>query len=107
MALIGPHGFLLSGQLTSGAGADVMDARATRNFGYLEYASYAPSAIISLQTSHDGTGWMHAITVTATTTTGTAQVSAYYPWIRGVYVTGWSTTASANMFYAPGVMRIL
>lgn len=98
-----PAGFLLSGTTTSGGGTPI-DARAARNYAYLEYVTYSPSAILKLQVSHDSTGWMDALTVTGTPTTGTAQISAYYPYVRGVYSTGWSTTASAVMYYQPGLM---
>lgn len=96
--------FLLSGQGTGvSAFGTAQDLRSTRNWGYLEYASYSPSAVLILQASHDSTGWMNAVTVTATPTTGTAQISAFYPFVRGAYSTGWSTTASAVMHYTPGV----
>lgn len=99
-----PAGFLLSGQGTGvSAFGGVMDTRAMQNYGYLEYASYSPSAILILQASKDTTGWMNVLTVTATPTTGTAQVAGYFPYLRGAYSTGWSVTASANMFYAPGL----
>ena len=99
-----PAKFLLSGQGTgvSAFSTAVIDARAARNYGYLEYASYSPSAVLILQGSKDGTGWMNVQTVTATPTTGTAQVAGFFPYLRGAYSTGWSTTASANMYYAPG-----
>jgi hypothetical protein len=97
--------FLLSGQGTgvSAFGAPV-DTRAAKNYGYLEYASYSPSALLILQASKDGTGWMNVQTVTATPSTGTAQVAGFYPYVRGAYATGWSTTASANLYYAPGIV---
>ena len=98
-----PAKFLLSGQGTGvSAFGSPMDARASRNYGYLEYASYSPSAILILRGSKDGTGWMNVQTVTATPTTGTAQVAGFFPYLQGVYSTGWSVTASANMYYAPG-----
>lgn len=98
-----PAKFLLSGIGTGvSAFGGTIDARAARNYGYLEYASYSPSAILILQGSKDGTGWMNVQTVTATPTTGTAQVAGFFPYLRGAYSTGWSTTASANMYYAPG-----
>jgi len=97
-----PAGFLLSGTTASGAGV-VMDTRKTTNYGYLEYATYSPSAILKLEASHDGTGWLPVITVTGTPTSGTAQISAYYPYVRGVFVTGYSTTGSAVMYYQPGL----
>lgn len=96
--------FLLSGQGTGvSAFGGVIDARAAKNYGYLEYVSYSPSAILILQASKDSTGWMNVQTVTATPTTGTAQVAGFYPYLRGAYSTGWSTTASAYMHYTPGI----
>lgn len=93
--------FLISGQLTSG-GYSGKDMRNAANYAYLEYATLSPSAILGLDASKDNTGWMRVMTVTGTTTTGTAQLSAFYPFVRGVYVTGWSTSASAYMHYTPG-----
>lgn len=100
-----PAGFLLSGQGTgvSAFGAAV-DTRAARNYGYLEYASYSPSALLILQASKDGVAWMNALIVTATPSTGTAQVAGFYPYVRGAYSTGWSVTASANLHYSPGLI---
>ncbi len=99
-----PAAFLLSGQGTGvSAFGGAMDARGATNYAYLEYASYSPSAVLILQASKDGTGWMNVQTVTATPTPGTAQVAGFYPYVRGAYSTGWSTTASANMHYSPGL----
>jgi len=97
-----PGGVLLSGTTASGAGG-ALDLRASRNYGYLFYATYSPSAILKLEASHDSTGWLPVLTVTGTPTSGTAQISAFYPYVRGVFVTGYSTTGSANMFYQPGL----
>lgn len=97
-----PGGVLLSGTTASGAGA-ALDLRSTRNYGYLFFATYSPSAILKLEASHDRTGWLPVLTVTGTPTSGTAQISAFYPYVRGVFVTGYSTTGSANMFYQPGI----
>lgn len=97
--------FLLSGQGTGvSAFGGTLDTRVSKNYGYLEYASYSPSAILILQGSKDGTGWQNVQTVTATPTTGTAQVAGYFPYLRGAYSTGWSPTASANLYYAPGIV---
>lgn len=99
-----PGGYLLSG---SGTGVAITgspaDCRACQNFAYLEYASYSPSAILVLQASHDGNGYLTVMTVTATPNSGTAQISAFYPFVRGIYSTGYSTSASAVMFYQPGL----
>jgi hypothetical protein len=98
-------GFLLSGVGTgvgvTGTGRDCHNAA---NFAYLEYASWSPSAILVLQVSHDNTGWMTFATVTATPTTGTAQISAFLPYVRAIYSTGYSVSASAVMYYSPGIM---
>jgi hypothetical protein len=105
--LVANYSFLLSGDNASGAGSVILDNRRSLNYGLLLYATYSPSAVLSLQASHDGTGWLNVLTVTGTPTSGTAQVSAYYPYLRGVKVTGWSTTASAIMFWAGGLNSTL
>lgn len=99
-----PAAFSLSGQGTgvSAFGA-TLDTRYTRNFAYLEYVTYSPSAVLILQASKDSTAWFPVLTVTATPTTATAQISAFYPYVRGAYSTGWSVSASANLYYAPGL----
>lgn len=103
--MIGANGYLLSGTTASGGG-EPMDCRFSLNYAQLTYVTYSPSAILLLQESHDATGWMTIMTVTGTTTTATAQISSFYPYVRGVFSTGWSTTASAVMHYAPGIQRI-
>lgn len=100
--------FLLSGQGTGVSafhnGGSGVDIRASRNYGYLQFASYSPSAILFLQASYDNTGWVTVATVTATPTSGFSAVGIYLPYVRGAYSTGWSTTASAVMHYSPGVL---
>jgi hypothetical protein len=98
-----PAGFLISGALTSGGYAG-KECRNAANFAMLEHVSRAPSSILGFDASKDGTGWVRVLTLTATTTTALVQVSAYYPYVRGVYVTGWSTSASAYMHYSPGLI---
>lgn len=97
-------GFLLSGVGTgvavTGTGRDMRNAS---NYAYLVYMTHAPSAILALDVSHDNTGWMNFMTVTGTPTTGTAQISAYLPYVRARVVTGYSTTGSAYVYYAPGM----
>lgn len=97
--------FLLSGQGTGAPSAfgTPQDFRATRNFGYLEYNCGSPSAILHLQASKDSTGWMTIMTVTAVPATATAQISAFYPYMRALAATAWSTTATAWMHYTPGL----
>lgn len=97
-------GFLLSGQGTGvSAFGSVVDTRASKNYGYLEVASYSPSAILILQFSKDATAWVNHQTVTATPATGIFQVAGYAPFTRVAYSTGWSVSASANAYYAPGI----
>ena len=100
-----PGGYLL---LNAGTGVAVtgtgVDMRACKNYAYLFYASYSPSAILRMDASHDNTGWLTVMTVTATPSSGTAQISAFYPYVRASVVTGYSTTGSANLFYQPGVV---
>lgn len=97
---IGPQGYLISGQRTSGAHT-AMDCRATQPYAQFAHWSQSNSAILKLQASPDGnTGWTDILTVTALTTVTQVQVSAFYPFIRGVVHTGWSTyTAFAH--YSP------
>lgn len=105
---IGPQDYLLSGQTTSGVGA-VMDCRAALNYGFLAYWSNGPSAVIKFDASHDGTGWLPVLTVTASPTTASAQVSAFYPYVRGVVNSafgGGGSTGSAFMHYSPGIGRL-
>src|SRR3990167_5963316 len=82
--------FLLSGYSAQGTGS-ALDIHRFKNYGYLLYMGSAigggsggVSSIIRLEGSHDGAGWMVDSTYTATATqTGTAQISKFYPYIRG------------------------
>lgn len=97
--------FLLSGQGT-GAGTAVgtgQDTRNAANYGFLWHISYAPSSLLALQVSYDGTAWIEHQRVTATTTSAAVQVAGYLPYVRGAYLTGWAATASAIMHYTPGL----
>ena len=100
----GANGWLISGTTASGGG-DPMDCRYVRNYAMLTYVTHSPSAILKLQASHDATGWLDILTITGTPTTAQAQISAFYPFVRGVFSTGYSTTGSAYMHYAPGLQR--
>lgn len=102
-----PAGYLLSGAgQPSGGTGSALDTRFARNYGYHQYAVPGASALISLQGSVDLTGWMTIAQVTATTTTGTAQIAGYYPYVRaqinaiwsGSNLTGWPVD-----YYAGGM----
>lgn len=105
-----PIPWLLSGVSAQVAG-NALDCRGCSNFGYLYYRCSGAngtgySGIFNLEGSHDGNEWMINSTYTATATqTGTAQVAAYYPYMR-VNVTkiysGAGGTGSLYVHYSPG-----
>lgn len=100
--IISPRdGYLITGTTASGA-ASILDCRDCLNFALLTYASWANSAILKLQASHDSTGWLDVLTVTAGVGSGTAQISAFYPFVRGVVNASFASTGSAWMYYSPG-----
>ena len=78
-------GYLLSGTgVASGVGGSALDVRFARNYAYLQYAVPGASALVTVQASVDGAGWMDVQMVTATTTTGTAQLAGYFPFVRAI-----------------------
>lgn len=93
-----PAAFLLSGANASGAGGAI-DCRASWG-GYLHYEASGNSAIFDLQASPDQSRWMTFATYTATATqSGTAQHSAYYPYVRAVAHSVYSAAGgSANVW---------
>lgn len=99
-----PATHLLSARGPAPATGSGVDTRNATNYAYMAYWSHSPSAILRLEVSHDNTGWMLQQTVTAVPGTGTAQVAGYFPYVRGVITTGYSTSASAYLFYAPGLI---
>lgn len=99
--------FLLSGVTASAYTGEVMDARATRNYGFLTHISPAASSLFTLQASHDMTAWMTVAQYTALTTRGSAQMSGYFPYVRAQINAVWSgggNTGQPQVFYAPGLM---
>lgn len=107
MAVINqPAGFLISGQSVSGANAVIADTRAAANYHYIQYVTTSPSAQIEIEASVDKTGWMLVALYTATTTTASAQLAGYYPYLRGVVNSaygGGGATGSAYLYLAPGM----
>jgi hypothetical protein len=102
-----PAGFLLSGQTTSGATGPTMDLRAAAPRGYLVYATPAASAVVTLRAAHDAAGWMPVMTITATNTTGTAQLSAVLPYLAAqlnACYSGGGNTGAAYLHYSPGLV---
>lgn len=101
-----PAGYLISGQAASGANEVVADTRAAANYHFLQYVSTSPSAQIKIEASVDKTGWMLVAHYTATTTTASAQLAGYYPYLRGVVNSaygGGGATGSAYLYLAPGM----
>lgn len=100
-----PADYLFSAQTASAAGA-ALDTRNAKNYAYIVYATQGASAIFRLQASHDSTGWMTVATYTGTTSSGSAQVAGYFPYVRAdvhaVY-SGGGATGALSVFYAPGV----
>jgi len=97
-----PSNFLLSGQTASAYSSPAMDTRAGYPSTYIMYVAGGSSAVVSIQASHDGAGWMPVATYTATTTTATAQTSAYYPFVRAQVNACYSAaggTGSAYLYY--------
>lgn len=90
MARLGPQDYLVSGINASGVGS-TMDCRNALPAAYHSYWAAGNSAVLSLEASPDGTtGWNKIATVTATTAqVSTALYSAYYPFVRAGFVTGW------------------
>lgn len=97
-----PSTFLLSGQTASGYASPAIDTRAAYPATYIMYVAGGSSAVMTIQASHDATGWMPALTVSATTTTATAQISSYYPYVRAQINACYSAaggTGSAYLYY--------
>lgn len=112
MAVItNPAGYLFSGQRVQSTGA-AMDIRHCKNYGLLMYWASGQSAIFNLEGSPDTTAWMIDSTYTATATqTGTAQISKFYPYVRGNLVKSYTGTGGATsgtamlwMHYSPGLI---
>jgi hypothetical protein len=98
--------FLLSGISAEGTGS-ALDTRNAANYAYMVYMASGHSGIFNLEVSHDKTGWMIASTHTATATqTGTAQIAAFYPYVRANVVELYSAAGGTGILYAhytPGV----
>lgn len=89
----------------SGAGR-TYDAKMVLPYGYLVVYSPTPSAIVKLQGSHDATGWSDIAIYTAVATSGTAQTSGYFPYLRGVthlVYSGGGNTGAGWLYFAGGI----
>ncbi len=99
-----PANALVSAQQTGSGNGSALDLRAALGLGYLHAATYAASAAYTIQVSYDSTAWMSLTAVTATTTTATAQMSGYFPYMRAQLNSLWSgggNTGSGILFYHP------
>lgn len=97
MVISNPAGYLLSGLSASGAAGQLMDTRAALGRGLLTIMSIGASANFTMQASWDSTGWLNVATYTAATAvTATAQISDYYPYVRGVVNFAYSGAAGTG-----------
>lgn len=94
-------GYLVNFTTASGA-SQIIDNRNGANFAFLAYGCFSPSAILKLEASYNGSGWLPVLTVTALPASGSAQISAYYPYVRGVVNASYASTGSAWMYFVPG-----
>lgn len=99
-----PANYLISAQQTGSGNGSAIDARAALPAGYLQWATYQASAAYTIQASFDSTAWLSITSITATTTTASAQWSGYYPYIRAQLNSLWSgggNTGSGYLFFHP------
>jgi len=100
-----PANALVSAQQTGSGNGSALDLRAALGQGYVYVATFAASAIYTVQVSHDATAWMtFSAGITATTTTATAQWSGYFPFMRAQInnlYSGGGNTGSGILFYHP------
>lgn len=98
-------GFILNYTTASGAvSANPLDCRVAANYAYLEVGSFSPSAVVALQASRDSTAWITVLTITALPASAQVQISAFYPFVRGVVNASYASTGSAYMHYTPGIL---
>lgn len=98
--------YLLDNAASAGSGA-AADMRAGANYAFLAYRVPAASAIVQIQAGHDSTAWGNVLTVTATNTYGTAQISAFYPYVRAVasaVYSGGGNTGFPTVHWTPGLI---
>lgn len=92
-----PAGYLLSGLSASASSGNIMDTRAALGRGLLVYIGIGASANVTFQMSWDTTGWVDVALYTAQTgVIGTAQVSDYYPYVRGIINASYSGAAGTG-----------
>lgn len=97
MVISNPAGYLLSGLSASGAVGSIMDTRAALGRGLLTIMSIGASANVTFQESHDSTGWVSVATYTAASgVTATAQITDYYPYVRGIINFAYSGAAGTG-----------
>jgi len=77
------YGTLLSAS-ANGTGSG-FDNRGAADFGFLAWWVTGNSAVFTIQAAVDNLRYLPVLTVTAAAnTTGTAALSAYYPWLRAI-----------------------
>lgn len=104
MVIANPANYLIAPQQTASGSGSAVDARAVPGLAYLHAATYAQSAVWTIQASYDATAWLNVTAFSATTTTATAQFSGYYPYLRAVPNAIYSAaggTGSGVLFWHP------
>ena len=100
-SVIGAHDWLIRSGTVSGA-YTAMDTRKAANYAYVQHWTTNASAVIRIEASPDLTNWMNVVTYTATTTQASAQLTTYFPFVRGVVNSAYGN-ATANLFYGAGL----
>lgn len=96
-----PSNLLVSAGQGSGNGS-ALDTRAAVG-QYIHMATYAASALYTLQTSFDGSTWYSTAIYTATPTTAIVSGNVYFPFVRAQVNSIWSgggNTGSGILFYS-------
>lgn len=100
-AVLGAHDYILRSAVASGA-ATAMDTRRAANYAYVQHWTTNTSAILKIEASPDLVNWMAVAIYTATPTQASAQLTTYFPFVRGV-VNATYGNATANLFYGAGL----
>lgn len=101
-------GWLASGSgAVSGSAAWVADLRHAENYAWLEVRTPAASAIVSLQAASSPSGqWYEVARYTAVAAGITAQISAFYPFVRAIphaIYSGGGNTGYPMVYYNGGL----
>ena len=94
-----------TGNIASAMTGSAFDVRPAAPYAIVEARVPAASALVQLQASLDLVNWYNVALFTAVAAGVTAQLSAYYPYVRGrvnVTYSGGGNTGYATLNYRPG-----